>query len=97
MQDIYEEYHNKGFEILAVNTSYQDIRTEAEDFYQQHHLTYPILFDQTGEVSANYNLNATPTTYFIDKQGVIRNVIFGGPISKSEILSNIKPLLEELD
>jgi len=95
MQAVYAKYHDKGFEILAVNTTYQDQKSEAELFIQDNQLTYPILFDLTGGTSRDYNLLSTPMSFFIDKEGIIQNVIPGGPITEAAIISIIESLLGE--
>jgi len=97
MQSVYDEYHNLGFEILAVNTTYQDRISDADIFIEVNQLDFPILFDLTGEVSNDYNLYSTPMSFFIDKEGVIRNIIPGGPISKASLINNIETLLQEGD
>ena len=48
-------------------------------------LTFPILLDQDGAVGRRYLLRALPSTFFIDRQGVIRTVVFGGPLSVATI------------
>jgi hypothetical protein len=36
-----------------------------------------------------------PTTFFVDRQGVIRRVILGGPMSQATIQTTLAALLEE--
>jgi peroxiredoxin len=95
MQKVYSEYHEQGFEILAVNTTFQDQRSEADLFVEDNHLSYPILYDVAGDISRAYNLYSTPMSFFIDADGVIRNIIPGGPISEASLISNIESLLQE--
>ncbi len=65
----------KSFVILAVN-SVDDAPTD-QQFVQQYGITYTPVLDDNQRVATLYNLNATPTSYFIDRQGIIRFVQVG--------------------
>jgi len=54
------------------------------------------VLDRDGAAGARYELLACPLRYFIDRQGVIRNVIIGGPMSESgHALPMSQDLLQE--
>ena len=72
----------KSFVILAVN-SVDDAPT-AQQFVQQYGITYTPVLDDNQRVATLYNLNATPTSYFIDRQGIIRFVQVG-PIDEATL------------
>src|SRR5690606_34345406 len=83
MQKIHEQYGPQGFTILAVNTTFQDERTSAEEFAANRGLTFPIVFDLDGKVSRSYQVRSMPTSFFIDQDGIIRRVVIGGPMSEA--------------
>jgi peroxiredoxin len=93
MQKVYEAYSARGFTILAVNTTFQDTQANALAFAAERGLTFPILFDVDGSVSAAYLVRAMPTSFFIDQEGVIRRVVFGGPMSEALLRSEVEQLL----
>jgi len=95
IEAVYQANKDKGLEVLAVNTTYQDSPNGAAQFASEYNLTFPILLDLDGAVSKRYQLRALPTTFFIDKQGVISAVVPGGPMSESLIQSKIADLLAE--
>ncbi len=95
MQKAYEKYSPQGFTILAVNTTYQDQKSSALDFAAQRGLTFPILFDLDGTVSHQYLVHAMPTSFFIDRQGVIRRVVIGGPMAEGLLRTEIEQMLKE--
>jgi cytochrome c biogenesis protein CcmG, thiol:disulfide interchange protein DsbE len=95
IENVYRTYKDKGFEVLAINITYQDGEAEAAAFAQDYGLTFPILLDRTGAVSNRYLLRAMPSTFFIDRQGVIRSVVIGGPMSEAVIQSKVEELLKE--
>jgi thiol-disulfide isomerase/thioredoxin len=91
---VYQEYESQGFEVLAVNTTYQDNEADAAAFAQNLGLTFPILLDRTGEISQSYLLRGLPSSYFIDREGIIRSVVVGGPMTETLIRTKIQELLE---
>ncbi len=92
---VYNDYKNQGFVILAVNATNQDTLANASQFVNQNRLTFPILLDSEGVVSQSYQLRSLPTSFFIDREGVIRDVIVGGPMSEALLRIRIENLLEE--
>lgn len=94
MQRVFEAYQAQGFTILAVNATSQDQQTSALDFATEMGLTFPLLFDHQGEVSRQYQVQALPTSFFIDSQGIIREVVVGGPMSEALLEIRVQQLLE---
>ena len=95
IDSVYQANKANGLEVLAVNVTNQDSAAAASAFAQEFGLTFPILLDRDGAVSRRYLLQALPTTYFIDRKGVIRAVVPGGPMSEALIQSKITDLLAE--
>jgi len=95
MQKAYEIYEPQGFTILAVNTTFQDDQASALAFTAQRGLTFPVLFDMDGSVSHQYLVRAMPSSFFIDRQGVIRRVVIGGPMSEGLLRAEIEQLVKE--
>jgi cytochrome c biogenesis protein CcmG/thiol:disulfide interchange protein DsbE len=96
LQRVYTDYASQGLLVIAVNMTYQDSRDAAAQFVAAHQLTFPILLDDTGEISRSYQLSALPTTYFIGADGKIRDVVIGGPISEAFFRTQAESLLKEL-
>lgn len=94
MERVYQEYRHRGFTILAVNVTNQDSIAAAAAFTQAYGLTYPILLDVEGAVSRQYQLRSLPTSFFVDSQGIIREVIIGGPMSEALLRTHVERLLE---
>ena len=91
----YEAYKDLDVVILGVNLTDQDSLKEVESFVQEFGLTYPILLDRDGAVGLLYQLSGLPTTFFINREGIIRTVVIGGPMSETSIRSKIEALLKE--
>ncbi|MSP12051.1 MAG: TlpA family protein disulfide reductase [Chloroflexi bacterium] len=95
LEKIYRSNKSRGLEILAVNATNQDKEQTAAAFARSMGITFPVLLDRTGEVGNRYLLRALPSTFFIDRRGVIREVVFGGPMSETLIQSKLETLLNE--
>ena len=95
IEKVYRAYKDKGLEVLAVNSTFQDSEADAAAFAQNFDLTFPILLDRMGAVSKRYQLRGLPSTYFIDRPGIIRSVVIGGPMSEALIQSKVEALLKE--
>jgi peroxiredoxin len=81
--------------ILGVNTTYQDDGEAALRFAGERGVQFPVVFDMDGAVSRRYQIQALPTTFFIDRKGIIRQVIYGGPLNEGLLKVEVQKLLEE--
>ena len=70
MEKLYREFHNEGFEILAVSNDSQG-QLVTKPFKEQFGLTFPILHDLHHEVNAAYHIRSIPASMLIGKDGVI--------------------------
>ena len=69
MREAYESHRDEGFAVLSVSVREDD--TVIREFIARHDLTYPFLMDRDGRASLDFEVKTTPTTYFIDPDGVI--------------------------
>ena len=73
-QEMYEEY-SPDLEILAINN--QESKDVVLPFLEEMGLSYEILYDPEAEVALKFQVIGFPTTYFVDREGVIRAVHVG--------------------
>lgn len=90
IQAAYAQYGAQGFTVLAVNQR-EDQQTVAA-YMQQNGLTFPALLDVDANVGTLYQARALPSSFFIDKTGVIRGV-YRGPMTRSIITGTVEQLL----
>ena len=85
IQDISEdeEFSSNGLLILAINIG-EDSST-AKRFMVDNGLTFNVLLDTDQKIASEYNIRAIPTTFFIDKDGIIRDVKVGAFSSKASL------------
>lgn len=95
LQNSYEQYKDLGVIILGVDLTNQDSLSDVKNFVRDFKLTYPILLDVDGKVAGLYQNTALPSTYFVDRQGIIHTVLIGGPMSETFIQSKIETILKE--
>ena len=78
IQAAYEKFNGKGLVVLGINFTAQDNLQDVRDFVTELKLTFPILLDESGDVSAGlYGMRGLPTSYFIDTQGILRRIQVG--------------------
>ncbi len=95
IQSVYQAFAAQGLVVLGVDQTNQDSEAAAAAFAKNLGLTFPIALDRGGEVGARYSLQGLPSSFFIDRKGVIRSVVVGGPMSAALIQSKIEALLKE--
>lgn len=95
IEKTYQRYKAAGLIVVGLNMTSQDSESVVRDFVQEFELTFPIVLDRDGSVSALYQLLGLPSTFFIDQNGIIHSVIVGGPMSEATIQSNVEDLLQE--
>jgi peroxiredoxin len=94
IQKMYEEYKEQGFVVLGVDMTYQDDPSAVPPFIQENQLTFPILMDTTGQVAQQYELRSLPSSFFIDRNGIIQEVVIGGPMAEALLRTRIESILE---
>ena len=89
----YYEKHQADVEILAVNVTAKDNKAAAQKFVDQYGLTFPILLDQTGDVSTMYGAFTIPTTIILNRNGEIKQEI-AGPLEEDQLEQLIQPIID---
>jgi peroxiredoxin len=93
IQRMYDKYKEQGFVVLAVNATNQDNLKDVIAFADNQQLTFPILLDVEGTISKRYQVQALPTSFFISSNGLIDEVVIGGPMAEALLDSRISSLL----
>jgi len=95
IESVYRNYKDIGLVVIGLNLTAQDSRPDVSAFVQEMGVTFPIALDINNAVGISYRVTALPTSFFIDRKGVIRSVIVGGPMSEALIQSKVEELLRE--
>lgn len=91
LDKLQKEYAGKGVKIITVNIDKQ--RDNAEKLVKMLGLSLEVLLDPSGAVAASYDLPKMPSSYVVDKKGVIRYVHEG---FESGDVARFKKELDEL-
>jgi peroxiredoxin len=82
----------EGLVVLTVDLG-EDINTVAS-FKKSNNYSFATLLDTQQIVANLYNVWSIPTTYFIDKNGIIKNVRIGAFASESQIKSYLSKIIQ---
>jgi peroxiredoxin len=90
LQRAARRWAGRGAAVVGVDTI--DSHRAAQDFARKHGVTYPIGFDDVGEIASRYGVAYTPTTFFVDRRGrIVKRVL--GPVPDAELEAQIRRAL----
>lgn len=93
IEELYKEYKSSDEDVIILGVAIPNIGREGSkeditEFLNNKGYTFPVVFDNTAEVIEQYGISAFPTTYIIDKEGIIKGYI-PGAMDKSTMKSII--------
>ncbi|EXJ16428.1 TlpA family protein disulfide reductase [Imhoffiella purpurea] len=90
MEGLYQQYRDDGLTVLAVNQG--EPLDDVQEYLRLLPVTYPVAIDQRGISVKRYGIMAVPTGFVLDRQGVVREKVFG-EISRERLEAMVTPLL----
>lgn len=93
LQKMYQKY-SSDVVFLTINSTNQDNLVNVQNFINKFQLKFPVLLDQEGSVNSLFQVQALPTTFFVNSYGIIQEIIIGGPMSEVLLEIRIKKLVE---
>jgi thiol-disulfide isomerase/thioredoxin len=85
------DFRARGFEIVAVNLDEEP--EDAQAFLARHAARFELAADPSGRCPRDFGVEALPSSYLVDRHGVIRHVHRGFRESESE---KLRALVESL-
>ena len=83
----------KPFELISVN--YAEDKQRVTDFLKRVNVDFPVLLDETGRVSASWNVLVYPSTFVISPNGKITHGVNGAILWDSpETVKNLNALMK---
>jgi peroxiredoxin len=93
LRDAFAAHANDGLALVAVSVQ-ETTAADVSAYVQRYSLGYTVGFDATSAVFHTYRAFGLPTQFFIDKSGVIRNVVLG-PVTRDQVEAILAPLLAQ--
>jgi len=90
IEKIVQEYQPKG--VIFLGIAVDDTEKKMKEFIARYGVTFPVGLDKTAEIQKSFGLYGIPTTYFIDKNGVI-NYFHSGTVTEELLQHELNKLL----
>lgn len=90
LEKIVRAYRPKGVVFLGI--AIDDTEDKIQDFTRRYGVSFPVGLDQSGAVQKSFGLYGVPTTYFIDRAGII-NYFHSGGVTEELLQHEIDKLL----
>jgi len=75
IQKAYDKLKLQGYEIIAINAG--QTREHVLEIKMSYNLSFPLLVDEEAKTAEVYGVTGLPTSFFIDKNGMIREKHIG--------------------
>lgn len=69
---LHRTYSSRGLQLIGVSVDAAGARADIDDFMKEFPMSYSIWLDPDDRVSAQFLIVGVPTTFLIDRQGVLR-------------------------
>lgn len=94
MNHLHQDLKDKGLQILAINMD--ENPDDAQAFLTNHPADFMVLADSNQQCAKDFNVQAMPSSFLIDRNGIIRYEHIGFKASETEqVQTLIKQLLAE--
>ncbi len=87
------QYRDQGLAVIGI--SFDREPGTVKSFAARHKINYPLVMADQETAAAYGNVEAIPTTFFIDREGKVAGAHAGGA-DKATLEAGIKPLFEQL-
>jgi len=64
-------------EVTVIGVDTGDAQTDGQGFVQKYGFQFPIVFDPSGALAHDWGVDGIPTTFFVDKNGVVKAKVVG--------------------
>ena len=88
MQASYDKLRGQGLVVLAVNVL-EDTEKVIEHVRSHGH-TFPVVMDHDNRVANRYGVVGLPASFLVDRQGIVREQIFGSLLTEERITELVR-------
>lgn len=72
LEQLHQRYQARGLQLIGVSVDADGARADIREFMREFPMSYPIWLDPDERVSAQFLLVGVPTTFLIDREGILR-------------------------
>ncbi len=84
LERLYARYRDRGFVVVGVNVDRE--RANMAEFVRRFRLTFPVVHDGEHRVADRYGPRTMPSSYLVDRGGVVRYVHQGFRASDADVI-----------
>jgi thiol-disulfide isomerase/thioredoxin len=84
--------YKDGLDLYAVNVTSQDRMDNLQSFVKHFNFDFPVLLDKEGSAADLYRVRGLPTTYLVNREGVITDVF--NLLNPAELEKRIQQLIK---
>jgi len=93
LNNLRKKMQGKPFELISVN--YAEDKQRVANFLKRVNVDFPVLLDETGRISANWNVLVYPSTFVISPNGEITHGVNGAILWDSpEVITQLNALMK---
>lgn len=94
LNEMHQQYHNEGLQIIGINLD--ENPDDAIKFLSEYPASFTLASDLSKQCAEELGVPAMPSSYLIDKKGVIRHIHLGFRAGETQALRDkVKQLLAE--
>lgn len=82
MKQAYSKHKNDQIVFLMIGI--QDSKSKFEKFVSKWDAPFPAGYDKGDRIAKDYGVSSPPTTFFIDKNGIVKRVFYGNIAKKPD-------------
>lgn len=75
LERLYQQHHGNGFTVIGV--SQDRAQSNVDQFLRRIHVSFPIVLDASHAVAGRYSPARMPTSFIVDRRGIVRHVHAG--------------------
>ncbi len=95
MEALYNQFKEKDFVFLAISVDYEGVKP-VKEYIEKQRYTFPVLIDPKCETLDLFEVKGIPTTFLIDKKGIVIGRAIGPKDWKRpEVISIVNLLVEK--
>lgn len=87
LNSLHQDFQNQGLKVIGVNLD--EDKSDSIQFLKRYPAQFQLATDPSSQCAEDFKLKAMPTSYLIDRQGIVRHVHLGFRQSDQEQLQDL--------